>query len=49
MSDWTTDAVDNIERVVTTVRSKTVIPAQNATRAIVFGLLTSPRSSWPPP
>jgi hypothetical protein len=41
MSDWTTDAVDNIERVVTTVRAKTVIPAQNLTRAIVFGLLTS--------
>jgi hypothetical protein len=41
MSDWTTDAVDNIERVVTTVRDKTVTPAQNATRAIVFGLLTS--------
>ena len=41
MSDWTTDAVDNIERVVTTVRDKTVTPAQNAARAIVFGLLTS--------
>jgi amino acid transporter len=41
MSDWTTDAVDNIERVVTTVRDKTVTPAQNVTRAIVFGLLTA--------
>jgi hypothetical protein len=41
MSDWTTDAVDNIERVVTTVRDNTVTPAQNLTRAIVFGLLTS--------
>jgi hypothetical protein len=41
MSDWTTDAVDNIERVVTTVRDKTVVPAQNVTRAVVFGLLTS--------
>jgi hypothetical protein len=41
MSDWTTDAVDNIERVVTTVRDKTVAPAQNLTRAIVFGLLTA--------
>ncbi|HKF91572.1 MAG TPA: hypothetical protein VKC52_08885 [Acidimicrobiia bacterium] len=41
MSDWTTDAVDNIERVVSTVRDKTVTPAQNVTRAIVFGLLTA--------
>ena len=41
MSDWTTDAVDNIEWVVTTVRDKTVTPAQNVTRAIVFGLLTA--------
>ncbi|HMF81805.1 MAG TPA: hypothetical protein VKI01_00870 [Acidimicrobiia bacterium] len=39
--DWTTDAVDNIERVVATVRDRTVIPAQNVTRAIVFGLLTA--------
>ena len=38
--DWTTDAVDNIERVVATVRDRTVIPAQNLTRAVVFGLLT---------
>jgi glycopeptide antibiotics resistance protein len=41
MSDWTTDAVDNIERVVGAVRDKTVKPAQSATRAIVFGLLTT--------
>ena len=39
--DWTTDAVDNIERVVATVRDRTVRPAQNVTRAIVFGLLTA--------
>ena len=39
--DWTTDAVDNIERVVATVRGRTVVPAQNVTRAIVFGLLTA--------
>ena len=41
MSDWTTEAVDNIEKVVGTVRDKTVTPAQNATKAIVFGLLTT--------
>jgi hypothetical protein len=41
MSDWTTDAVDNIDRVVATVRDRTVTPAQNVTKAIVFGLLTA--------
>lgn len=41
MSDWTTDAVDNIEKVVGTVRDRTVKPAQSVTRAIVFGLLTT--------
>jgi hypothetical protein len=39
--DWTTDAVDNIERFVATVRDRTVTPAQNLTRAVVFGLLTA--------
>jgi hypothetical protein len=41
MSDWTTDAVDNIENVVGAVRDRTVKPAQSATRAIVYGLLTT--------
>ncbi|HYU38532.1 MAG TPA: hypothetical protein VEM59_01680 [Acidimicrobiia bacterium] len=41
MSDWTTDAVDNIEKAVGAVRDKTVKPAQSLTRAIVFGLLTT--------
>jgi hypothetical protein len=41
MSDWTTEAVDNIEKVVGTVRDKTVTPAQNVTKAVVFGLLTT--------
>jgi hypothetical protein len=41
MSDWTTDAVDNIDKVVGAVRDKTVRPAQNVTKAIVFGLLTT--------
>jgi Ca2+/Na+ antiporter len=41
MSDWTTEAVDNIEGVVATVRDRTVAPAQRVTRAIVFGLLTT--------
>ena len=32
MADWTTDAVDTLENVVATVRDKTVVPAQKATR-----------------
>ncbi|HXY93162.1 MAG TPA: phage holin family protein [Acidimicrobiia bacterium] len=39
MSDWTTDAVDALEQAVGLVRDKTVVPAQRASRAIVFGLL----------
>ena len=41
MSDWTTDAVDALERVVGAVREKTVIPAQKASRAVVHGLLVA--------
>ena len=41
MSEWATEAADNIERVVSVVRDRTVTPAQNVTRAIVFGLLTA--------
>ncbi|MGQ0802994.1 MAG: hypothetical protein ACT4PI_03915 [Actinomycetota bacterium] len=39
--DWTTDAVDRIEEAVATVRDKTVVPAQNVTKALVYGLLTT--------
>jgi hypothetical protein len=39
--DWTTQAADAIEHAVATVRDKTVVPAQRATRAVVFGLLAS--------
>ena len=39
MADWTTDAVDALEQAVDTVRDKTVVPAQRATRAVVYGLL----------
>ena len=39
MADWTTDAVDTLEQIVATVRDKTVVPAQRATRAVVYGLL----------
>ena len=38
--DWTTQAADALEHAVAAVREKTVVPAQKATRAVVFGLLT---------
>ena len=41
MADWTTDAVDTLERVIGVVRDKTVVPAQKATRAVVYGLLVA--------
>ncbi len=39
VADWTSDAVDTLENVVVAVRDKTVVPAQKATKAVVFGLL----------
>jgi predicted membrane channel-forming protein YqfA (hemolysin III family) len=41
MTDWTTEAVDTIEKVVGAVRERTVIPAHRATRMIVFGVLAA--------
>jgi hypothetical protein len=41
MTDWTTEAVDTIEKVVGAVRERTVIPAHRATKAIVFGFLAA--------
>ena len=41
MADWTTDAVDALDQAVGLVRDKTVVPAQKASRAIVFGLLVA--------
>jgi hypothetical protein len=41
VADWTSDAVDTLENVVGMVRDKTVVPAQKATRAVVFGLLVA--------
>lgn len=41
MADWTTDAVDALDKAVGLVRDKTVVPAQNASRAVVFGLLVA--------
>jgi hypothetical protein len=41
VADWTTDAVDALEQAVGLVRDKTVVPAQRASRAIVYGLLVA--------
>ena len=41
MTDWTTEAVDTIEKVVGAVRERTVIPAHRASRMIVFGALAA--------
>jgi hypothetical protein len=38
-TDWTTDATDAVERVVATVRDKTVVPAKSISRVIIYGLL----------
>jgi len=41
MSDWTTDAADQIERAVAAVGDRTVVPARAATKGLVFGLLAA--------
>ena len=41
MTDWTTEAVDTIEKVVGAVRERTVVPAHRATKFIVFGFLAA--------
>jgi hypothetical protein len=41
MSDWTGQAADRIEQVVTTVRDRTVVPARSASQVVVFGLLAA--------
>ena len=37
--DWPTQAADALEQAVTLVRDKTVVPAQKATKAVVYGIL----------
>jgi uncharacterized membrane protein YqjE len=37
--DWTVQAADTIDRVVTTIRSKTAEPLVGVARTVVFGLL----------
>jgi hypothetical protein len=41
MADWTTQAADAIEAAVDAVRARSVVPAQRATRAVVYGLLVA--------
>jgi len=41
MTDWTANAAERIEGAVAAVRDRTVVPAQNATKAVVFGLLAA--------
>ncbi len=41
MADWTTQAADAIEAAVTAVRERAVLPAQRATRAVVYGTLVA--------
>jgi hypothetical protein len=37
--DWTTEAADRIESVVTAVRDKTTVPVQKVAAAVVYGLV----------
>ena len=41
MTDWTTQAADAVEKAVVLVRDRTVVPAQRAAKAIVYGFLTA--------
>lgn len=41
MSDWTGQAADRIEQIVTTVRDRTVVPARSASQVVIFGLLAA--------
>ena len=41
MSDWTTQAADAVEKAVVLVRDKTVVPAQQGVRVVVYGFLTA--------
>lgn len=40
-ASWPTRAADALEQAVALVRDKTVVPAQKATKAVVYGLLAA--------
>jgi hypothetical protein len=39
--DWTVEVTDRIETVVGAVRDKTTVPATNAARILIFGLVAA--------
>ncbi len=39
--DWTVEITDHIETVVGAVRDKTAVPATNAARLVIFGLVAA--------
>jgi hypothetical protein len=41
LSDWTTQAADAVEKAVVLVRDKTVVPAQQGAKVVVYGFLTA--------
>lgn len=41
VKDWPGQAADALEQAVSIVRDKTVVPAQKATKVVVYGLLSS--------
>ncbi|MGZ6888311.1 MAG: hypothetical protein ACXVJA_19070 [Acidimicrobiia bacterium] len=41
MSDWTNQAADAVEKAVVLVRDKTVVPAQQGARVVVYAFLTA--------
>src|SRR4051812_35757743 len=40
-TDWTVQAADTIDTVVTTIRDKSVVPLTTVARAVVFGLIAA--------
>jgi hypothetical protein len=41
LSDWTTQAADAVEKGVILIRDKTVVPAQQGAKVVVYGFLTA--------
>jgi hypothetical protein len=41
LSDWTQQAADAVEKAVVLVRDKTVLPAQQGAKVVVYGFLTA--------
>lgn len=39
MSDWSVETADTIERVISSIRDKSVVPAHKAVRVVVFGIV----------